>query len=59
MEKFNWGGNGATLTRLNKTRILLPIDEKDNPDYDYMKEYIQIEEIKKQNKIIKYYKNLF
>ena len=26
MTKFNWGGNGATLTRLKRGKILLPID---------------------------------
>lgn len=34
--KFNWGGNGATLGRLRKLRILLPVTEEGTPDYKYM-----------------------
>ncbi len=36
MEKFNWGGNGATLGRLFKTKIMLPIDEFDKVDWKFM-----------------------
>jgi hypothetical protein len=39
MEKFNWGGNGATLGRLSRTKIMLPIDDKEKPDYEYMEQY--------------------
>lgn len=39
MNKFNWGGNGATLGRLNRTKIMLPIDETGNPDYSFMEQY--------------------
>lgn len=42
--KFNWGGNGATLGRLNKTRILLPITSSSNPDWDAMSDYAQAQE---------------
>ena len=41
MKKFSWGGNGATLTRLHRTKILLPIDEQGKPDYAYMEAYIK------------------
>lgn len=41
MEKFNWGGNGATLGRLNRTKIMLPADKYGNPDYDFMEQYIK------------------
>ena len=58
MEKFNWGGNGATLTRLNRTKILLPTDENRNPDWQYMKRFIQIETIKQSYELIRYYENL-
>lgn len=53
MEKFNWGGNGATLTRLRRSKILLPIKSKGKPDYEFMGTYIQEQELKK----IKIYKN--
>nr|WP_269493549.1 restriction endonuclease subunit S [Actinomyces sp. S4-C9] len=44
MAKFNWGGNGATLGRLNKTSILLPITSSSNPDWDAMTDYAQAQE---------------
>lgn len=40
LNKFNWGGNGATLGRLKRTKILLPVDNNDMPDYLYMESYI-------------------
>lgn len=40
LKKFNWGGNGATLGRLAKTKILLPINSKNEPNYTYMEQYI-------------------
>lgn len=36
LSKFSWGGNGATLKRLNNSRIMLPINENDEPDWEYM-----------------------
>lgn len=38
---FSWGGNGATLTRLRRSKIMLPVDESDNPDYAFMEQYIK------------------
>lgn len=46
MQKFNWGGNGATLTRLRRSRILLPVNKLDEPDYEFMEEYIKEREAK-------------
>lgn len=37
--KFNWGGNGATLGRMKRLEIMLPVDDKGNPDYAYMTLY--------------------
>ncbi|QWT17336.1 restriction endonuclease subunit S [Collinsella sp. zg1085] len=37
--KFNWGGNGATLGRMRRLSIMLPVDDDGNPDYDYMTQY--------------------
>jgi hypothetical protein len=45
MTKFSWGGNGATLTRLKKTKILLPINSKGEPDYAFMENYMRQKEI--------------
>ncbi len=51
MQKFNWGGNGATLTRLKRSRIMLPVNSKGEPDYKYMKDYMRYLE---QKKILQY-----
>ena len=40
MDKFNWGGNGATLGRLRRQRIMLP--SRDGvPDFSYMETYMR------------------
>ena len=57
MEKFNWGGNGATLTRLKRTRIILPINSKGNPNWQFMEDYIKHEMKKQCQKVITYYEN--
>jgi hypothetical protein len=44
MDKFNWGGNGATLTRLRRTKILLPVNSEGQLDYAYMEKYMQAKE---------------
>lgn len=54
MSKFNWGGNGATLTRLKKTKILLPVNSKGDPDYTFMEEYMRNKERDKINNFKKY-----
>lgn len=41
---FSWGGNGATLTRLKRSRIFLPIDEAGRPDYEFMEKFIHVQE---------------
>lgn len=44
--KFNWGGNGATLGRLRKLRILLPTNNKDEPDWEFMECFMKYIETK-------------
>ena len=39
--KFNWGGNGATLGRLKKLKIMLPVTDEGAPDYQFMEEYVR------------------
>jgi hypothetical protein len=51
MTKFNWGGNGATLTRLKKTKILLPVNFKGDPDYAFMENYMR----QKETELLKQY----
>ena len=47
MEKFNWGGNGATLGRLNRLKLMLPITENNTVDWEYMEQYIHNLKFKK------------
>jgi hypothetical protein len=54
MQKFNWGGNGATLGRLAKTKIMLPTTKKGNPDYLYMEQYAKNIMCKKYNNYLEY-----
>ena len=48
--KFNWGGNGATLGRLKKLKIMLPVTDDGEPDFQFMEDYIRelMDEKKKQ-----------
>ena len=39
--KFNWGGNGATLSRMKRLTVMLPVTDSGEPDYAYMAEYAQ------------------
>lgn len=55
MRKFNWGGNGATLSRLKRTKILLPVDNSGNPNWQFMEDYIKQEEKDIAQKVISYY----
>ncbi|OHD10713.1 MAG: hypothetical protein A2Y41_07765 [Spirochaetes bacterium GWB1_36_13] len=52
MDKFNWGSNGATLTRLRRSKILLPSTKERMPNYIFMKAYI----IEKEYLMIKKFK---
>lgn len=40
---------------MKRQKIMLPVKEDGIPDYDYMRLYIQIEEIKQSFKILDYY----
>ena len=55
MEKFNWGGNGATLGRLKNISLVLPCNN-DMPDYVYMETYMRQEELKLLNRYANYLK---
>ena len=54
MQKFSWGSTGATLTRLNRTKILLPIDLDGKPNWQFMEKYIKQEQ-NANTKISDYY----
>ena len=53
LEKFNWGGNGATLTRLKRSKIMLPINKSNEPDYEYMNNYMKKLELNKLKRYLK------
>lgn len=56
MKKFSWGSTGATLTRLNRTKILLPVDSSGNPNWRFMEDYIRQEQKVQAQNIVNYYK---
>mgnify|MGYP003517366493 FL=1 len=53
LKKFNWGGNGATLKRLNNSRIMLPITNN-QINWDYMEMVGKNTYSSQQNQIINY-----
>ncbi|WP_218914854.1 restriction endonuclease subunit S [Peptoniphilus timonensis] len=53
-EKYGYGYKMGTA-RLKRQKILLPIDYDEKPDFDYMKKYMQIQEIKKYYDLVNYY----
>lgn len=55
MDKFSWGGNGATLGRLNRTRLMLPIDSNGQPNWQFMEDYIKQEQKIQVQKVVTYY----
>ena len=55
MQKFSWGGNGATLGRLNRTKIMLPKNKYNEPDWQFMEEYIKQIEQDKIKQLVGYY----
>lgn len=57
MKKFNWGGNGATLTRLKRTKIMLPIDSENNPDWKFMREFTKQKLKTQSQQLVLYFKN--
>lgn len=51
LENLNWGGNGATLGRLRKKKIILPVDKQNEPDYKFMENYIKEKYVNLKSKI--------
>jgi len=52
--KFNWGGNGATLGRMKKLKVLLPVNSDGEPDYEYMEQYTRNMIIRKYEQYLRY-----
>lgn len=51
LETLSWGGNGATLGRLKKKKIILPVDGDGQPDWHFIRIYIQNRIIETKKKI--------
>lgn len=56
LKKFNWGGNGATLGRLKRTKIMLPVNGSGSPDYAFMEDYVKDQDNRKRQEYIAYIK---
>ena len=54
-EKYGYGYKMGTA-RLQRQKIMLPVTSQGQPDYDFMKQFIQIEEIKQSYELVKYYR---
>ena len=52
--KFNWGGNGATLSRMKSLKVLLPINDNGNIDWQYMEQYSKNMIIKKYTQYLNF-----
>lgn len=55
MKKFAWGSTGATLGRLNRTRIMLPVNSDGLPDWQFMEGFIKQKEQKQIADLKDYY----
>ena len=57
LKKFCWGGNGATLGRLRRTKFLLPVTVQGEPDFNFMEEYVKERVKVKRTEYLKYSKD--
>lgn len=57
MKKFAWGSTGATLGRLNRTRIMLPVNSDGLPDWQFMEDFMKQIERDKIAAVLSYYNN--
>ena len=57
MKKFAWGSTGATLGRLNRTRIMLPVNSDGLPDWQFMEDFMKQIEWDKIAAVLSYYNN--
>lgn len=55
MKKFSWGSTGATLGRLNRTKIMLPENADGQPDWQFMEDFIKQKEQKQKADLLEYY----
>lgn len=58
IQKFNWGGNGATLGRLLKSKLMLPVNKANQIDWHFMEKYTKFIINNKFNAYKKYANNV-
>ncbi len=58
MKKFNWGGYGATLTRLKRSKILLPANDDNTPNWQFMEQFMRDVENDILTSTLRYFKQL-
>lgn len=56
-EKYAYGYK-FNASRMNRQKILLPINDSEDLDFDYIEKFMKIKEIKEQYKILEYYYNI-
>lgn len=56
-EKYSYG-NQVRPNRLKNDKILLPIDQNENPDWQFMEDFMRKIEQDKVKTILEYYKNM-
>lgn len=54
-EKYSYGYKMGS-ERLRRQKIMLPIDESENPNWEFMKNYIKVIELEKTIKLLEYFK---
>lgn len=52
-------GYKFNATRMKRQKIVMPVDKDGTPNYSYMKEYMQIQEIRHMYSVVKYQKEQF
>lgn len=52
---LNWGGNGATLTRLRHRRLVLPVTASGLPDWAYMEQVMRRHEAEALRKVLGFF----
>lgn len=56
LKKYNYGYK-FSQTRIKKQKILLPVDSKNKPDYQFMEDYIKEKILQRRQEYIEYAKN--
>ena len=57
VQKFSWGSYGATLTRLRRGKLFLPVDTNHLPDWAFMEAYMKKVEQDTLSDALRYFKS--